>query len=39
MPDKKTKKMRGKKTHGHGTKARRGAGKRGGRGLAGNHKH
>jgi large subunit ribosomal protein L15 len=39
MPDKKTKKMRGKKTHGHGTKARRGAGKRGGRGMAGNHKH
>ncbi|MFO8052093.1 MAG: uL15 family ribosomal protein [Thermoplasmatota archaeon] len=39
MPDKKTQKMRGKKTHGHGTKARRGAGKRGGRGMAGNHKH
>ena len=36
---KKTQKMRGKKTHGHGTKARRGAGKRGGRGMAGNHKH
>jgi len=35
----KTQKMRGKKTHGHGIKARRGAGKRGGRGLAGNHKH
>lgn len=39
MPDKKTQKMRGKKTHGHGIKARRGAGKRGGRGMAGNHKH
>lgn len=39
MPNKKTVKMRGKKTHGHGTKARRGAGKRGGRGMAGNHKH
>jgi len=36
---KKTQKMRGKKTHGHGIKARRGAGKRGGRGMAGNHKH
>ena len=36
---KKTQKLRGKKTHGHGTKARRGAGKRGGRGMAGNHKH
>jgi large subunit ribosomal protein L15 len=36
---KKTQKMRGKKTHGHGTKARRGAGKRGGKGMAGNHKH
>ncbi|MCK5772363.1 MAG: uL15 family ribosomal protein, partial [Thermoplasmata archaeon] len=39
MPGKKTFKLRGKKTHGHGTKARRGAGKRGGRGMAGNHKH
>ena len=36
---KKSNKMRGKKTHGHGTKARRGAGKRGGRGLAGGMKH
>ncbi len=36
---KKTQKMRGLKTHGHGTKARRGAGKMGGRGMAGNHKH
>jgi large subunit ribosomal protein L15 len=36
---KKTQKMRGKKTHGHGIKARRGAGKRGGKGMAGNHKH
>lgn len=36
---KKTVKKRGKKTHGHGIKARRGAGKRGGRGNAGNHKH
>ncbi|MBN1389231.1 MAG: uL15 family ribosomal protein [Candidatus Thermoplasmatota archaeon] len=35
----KNEKMRGKKTHGHGIKARRGAGKRGGRGMAGNHKH
>lgn len=35
----KKEKMRGKKTHGHGIKARRGAGKRGGRGMAGNHKH
>ncbi len=32
-------KFRGKKTHGHGIKARRGAGKRGGRGMAGGHKH
>ncbi len=39
MAGKKTFKLRGKKTHGHGTKARRGAGKRGGRGMAGNHKH
>lgn len=39
MAEKKTNKMRGKKTHGHGIKARRGAGKRGGRGMAGNHKH
>jgi large subunit ribosomal protein L15 len=36
---KKNNKMRGKKSHGHGTKARRGAGKRGGRGLAGGMKH
>jgi large subunit ribosomal protein L15 len=36
---KKSIKMRGKKSHGHGVKARMGAGKRGGRGMAGNHKH
>ncbi|RLF56503.1 MAG: 50S ribosomal protein L15 [Thermoplasmata archaeon] len=34
-----TKKFRGSRTHGHGKKARRGAGKRGGRGMAGGHKH
>jgi large subunit ribosomal protein L15 len=39
MTTKRNYKFRGKKTHGHGTKARRGAGKRGGRGMAGNHKH
>lgn len=39
MTDKRNSKFRGKKTHGHGTKARRGAGKRGGRGMAGGHKH
>lgn len=31
--------FRGKRTHGHGKKATRGAGKRGGRGNAGLHKH
>jgi len=39
MARKRNEKFRGKKTHGHGTKARRGAGKRGGRGMGGNHKH
>ena len=39
MARKRNEKFRGLKTHGHGTKARRGAGKRGGRGMAGNHKH
>jgi large subunit ribosomal protein L15 len=34
-----TKKMRGKRTHGRGRKAGRGAGMRGGRGQAGLHKH
>lgn len=34
-----TKKFRGKRTHGKGKKAGRGAGKRGGRGQAGLHKH
>ncbi len=39
MAKKRNERFRGKKTHGHGVKARRGAGKRGGRGMAGNHKH
>ncbi len=34
-----TRKMRGRRTHGRGKKAGRGAGKRGGRGQAGLHKH
>ncbi|MEW6070653.1 MAG: uL15 family ribosomal protein, partial [Candidatus Thermoplasmatota archaeon] len=34
-----TKKFRGSRTHGRGQKAGRGAGKRGGRGMAGTHKH
>jgi large subunit ribosomal protein L15 len=34
-----TKKFRGSRTHGRGKKAGRGAGLRGGRGLAGLHKH
>jgi large subunit ribosomal protein L15 len=34
-----TKKFRGSRTHGRGKKAGRGAGKRGGRGNAGLHKH
>lgn len=38
MPSR-TKKFRGSRTHGRGQKAGRGAGKRGGRGLAGTHKH
>lgn len=36
---KKSRKMRGHRTHGHGKKAARGAGLRGGRGNAGIHKH
>lgn len=39
MAKKRNSKFRGLKTRGHGIKARRGAGKRGGRGMAGNHKH
>ena len=39
MAKKRNAKFRGLKTRGHGIKARRGAGKRGGRGMAGNHKH
>ena len=40
MGKKKTKKMRGKKTFGYGSKKKhRGAGSRGGRGLAGSFKH
>ncbi|HHD15368.1 MAG TPA: 50S ribosomal protein L15 [Euryarchaeota archaeon] len=39
MARKRNVKFRGLKTRGHGIKARRGAGKRGGRGMAGNHKH
>ena len=39
MAKKRNSKFRGKKTRGHGIKARRGAGKRGGKGMAGNHKH
>ena len=35
----KTRKFRGSRTHGRGTKAGRGAGKRGGTGNAGLHKH
>ena len=38
MPSR-TEKMRGRRTHGRGHKAGRGAGKRGGRGNAGLHKH
>ena len=34
-----TEKFRGSRTHGHGMKARRGAGKRGGKGKAGAWKH
>jgi large subunit ribosomal protein L15 len=39
MSRKRTEKMRGGRTHGRGKKAGRGAGKRGGRGNAGLHKH
>lgn len=39
MARKRNEKFRGKKSHGHGVKSRRGAGKRGGRGMAGGHKH
>jgi len=39
MAKTKTKKFRGKMTHGRGKKAGRGAGLRGGRGNAGLHKH
>ncbi len=39
MAKKRNAKFRGLKTRGHGIKARRGAGKRGGKGMAGNHKH
>ncbi len=38
MPSR-TKKFRGSRTHGRGQKAGRGAGKRGGKGMAGLHKH
>ncbi len=36
---KRSRKLRGHRTHGHGKKATRGAGLRGGRGRAGSHKH
>ncbi|MFP4051525.1 MAG: uL15m family ribosomal protein [Thermoplasmata archaeon] len=39
MGKKKTKKYRGSRSHGRGTKAGRGAGERGGRGKAGLNKH
>jgi large subunit ribosomal protein L15 len=39
MARKRNVKFRGKKTRGHGIKARRGAGKRGGKGMAGSLKH
>jgi large subunit ribosomal protein L15 len=39
MARKRNVKFRGKKSRGHGVKARRGAGKRGGRGMAGGLKH
>jgi len=39
MARKRNEKFRGKKSHGHGVKSRRGAGKRGGKGMAGGHKH
>lgn len=39
MAKKRNSKFRGLKTRGHGIKARRGAGKRGGRGMAGSLKH
>ena len=39
MARKRNEKFRGHKSHGHGVKSRRGAGKRGGKGMAGGHKH
>ena len=39
ISDRKGRKLRGTRTHGRGMKAGRGAGKRGGRGNAGLHKH
>lgn len=39
MVSDRTKRFRGSRTHGRGKKAGRGAGLRGGRGMAGGHKH
>ena len=38
MKEKKVRKMRGSRSHGHGDKKKRGAGQRGGRGIAGTGK-